>query len=345
MTDVSAEVARRTSLWWIVLVFVVFALVPLVIVGDSTYRARLFLWVLIFASFAYGLDIVFGQTDQLFLFVGGLAGVGAYLMIGLTDLTGITPWAFVPLSALAAGSIGLVVSYVAARRRMTIIVIAILTLSLQLASQEVLRTWTDLTGGTTGVLFNDLTLGPAVGLFETVFDSRTGGRMSVYYTLLVVFVGIMLVYRYLMRSRFGLAFKAIRQDEVAAESIGVNVIRYKVIAGFTAAFVIGLVAPFYAQSEAVVSHQMFMFQRVDVLVLIMLVLGGMRTLVGPVVGAAVIIYLNEQIRQFDEWTSAIFGLLLIVLFLYFRAGLVPKSREVKDQYVWPLAHWAWARLG
>lgn len=347
MTTVGAGSGQTASLKWIGITAAVLAIAPFIIVTEgATFRARLFLIILIFASFAYALDIVFGQTDQLFLFLGGLAGVGAYLMIGLTDFTGITPWAFVPLSALVAGVLGLIISYIAARRRMTIIVIAILTLSLQLASEEVFRTWTDLTGGTTGIIFNELEISTLVSLFETVFDSRTGDQMATYYTLLVVFIGIMFLYRYLMRSRYGLAFKAIRQDEIAAESIGINVIYYKMVAGFTAAFLIGLIGAFYAQTEAVVTPSMFTFERVDVLVLIMLVLGGMRTLVGPILGAIIVVYLNEQIRLFDEWTTAIFGLLIIVLFLYFREGIVPKTRELwYDRGARDVAAAAIGRLG
>lgn len=329
MSTASHSTHRELSVRWLLAMILLLAVVPFVLVEEgSTFRARLLVLVLIFACFAYALDIVFGQTDQLFLFLGGLAGVGAYTMIGLHDLLGISPWLFLPLSALFAGMIGLAVSYVAARRRMTIIVIAILTLSLQLASEEIFGSWLALTGGSTGVIFRELQLPVLVSVFDTLFDPRTGGRMSTYYLLLVVFTGIVFLYRYLMRSKYGMAFKAIRQDEIAAESIGIGVIKYKIIAGFTAAFLIGLVGPFYAQAQGVVTPSMFTFVRVDVIVLIMLVLGGMRTLIGPILGAVLIIYLNETIRFAQEWTTAIFGALLIILFLYFREGIVPKAREI-----------------
>lgn len=326
-TAIADEIA---STWVLGMVIVVLALAPFVIVqSGSTFRAQLMISLLILASLAIALDIVFGQTDQLFLFLGGLAGVGTYATIGLSEWLGMSAWWFVLVSAFLAGSIGLLVSYVAARRRMTIIVIAILTLSLQLASEEVFDSWIELTGGSTGIRFDGLEIAVLSELFGTVFDPRVGSRMALYYLLLVGFIGLILGYRHLLRTRYGLAFKAIRQDEIAAESIGIDVIRYKSFAGFTAAFIIGLIGPFYAQSRFIVTPALFTFVTVDVMVLIILVLGGMRTLTGPIVGATIVIYLSEILRGAERWTTTIFGALLIVLFLYFRSGIVPKSRELR----------------
>ena len=329
MTEAIAGGHERASSLWLAAVFGILAVAPFIIVGPgATFRARLLLTVLIFACFAIALDIVFGQTDQLFLFLGALAGVGAYSVAGVTDWMGISPWIVLPFAALVAGLIGLTVSYVASRRRMTIIVIAILTLSLQLVSEVVFDSWISLTGGTTGIFFDGLEIPFLIGLFDSIFDPRVGGRIATYYFLLFGLVIIVLLYRHMMRSKYGLAYRAIRQDEIAAESVGINVIKYKVIAGFSAAFIVGAVGPFYAQSEAVVTPSLFTFVRVDVIVLIMLVLGGMRTLTGPIIGAAFVVYLNELLRFAERWTTAIFGFLLIILFLYFREGVIPKGREL-----------------
>lgn len=303
--------------------FGILAVLPLILVEvGMTYRARLLVLFLIFAILAVALDIVFGQTDQLFLFVGALAGLGAYVTALPAEATGLSPWFFVPASGLVAGTLGLLVSYVAARREMTIIVIAILTLSLQLGFMQFFVGARDITGGSTGFAFSGLevpVLTDALGL---------SSRVGTYYLLLVFLAVVLLLYRRLMTTKYGLAFKSIRQDEIAAESAGINVIRYKVIAGLIAATIIGLVGPFYAQSEFYVIPRMFAFQSVDVLVLIMLVLGGMRTLLGPVVGAGVIIYLNESLHGAGQWRLPIFGALLIVLFLHFREGLVPRGQEL-----------------
>ena len=298
------------------------AILPQVVVETgTTYQARLLAIFLTFAIFTVALNLVFGHTDQLFLFVGALAGVGAYTTALVAEAVGVSAWIVLPLGGLVAGLLGMLVSYVSARRGMTVIVIAILTLSLQLGIIEFFGGARSLTEGSTGFFFAELEVEL---LTETVgFD-----RYVAHYYVLLAFLAIVLVfYRRMMTSKYGLAFKAIRQDEVAAESVGIDVVRYKTIAGFTAAAVIGLLGPLYAQGEGWIEPSMFEFASIDVLVLIMLVLGGMRTTWGPVVGAGVIIYLEEQLHDVGQWRMAVFGLLLIILFLYFRDGIVPKVRE------------------
>ena len=306
-------------------VLAVLAVVPLFVVDAGlTYRARLLVLVLVFAVLTMALNVVFAHTDQLFLFVGALAGISAYATALLADALDVTAWLTLPVGALLAGTVGLVASYVAARRGMTVIVIAILTLALQLAAMEFFVGARDITGGSTGFEFTGLRvpfLEEALGLSH---------QLANYYVLLVLLAGAVLLYRRLMRSKYGLAFDAIRQDEVAAESIGVDVIRYKTVAGFTGAAMIGLVGPIYANAERYILPSMFAFEAVDVLVLIMLVLGGMRTTLGPIVGAAFVILLNEYLGAFGQWRTAIYGALLVGLFLYFREGVVPKVREVRD---------------
>ncbi|WP_254861970.1 branched-chain amino acid ABC transporter permease [Halovivax gelatinilyticus] len=307
----------------------ILAILPqLIVEAGTTYQARLLTLFLTFALFVVALNIVFGHTDQLFLFVGALAGIGAYTTALLAEAVGVSAWLFLPVGGLAAGLLGMLVSYISARRGMTVIVIAILTLSLQLAIMEFFVGARTITEGSTGFFFADLEL---TLLTETVGFER---YVAHYYVLLAFLAALLILYRTLMTSKYGLAFTAIRQDEVAAESIGIDVVWYKTMAGFLAAMCIGLVGPLYAHGEGWIEPSMFAFDTIDVLVLIMLVIGGMRTTWGPIVGAGVIIYLEEQLHAAGQWRMSILGLLLIVLFLYFREGIVPKTRELRESDVW-----------
>ncbi len=312
---------------WAAVALAFLTVLPLYVMETAgTYQARLLELFLVFALITMALNIVFAHTDQLFLFTGALAGISTYTTAALVDATGVTVWLLFPVGVLAAGGLGVLVSYVAARLKMSIIVIAILTLSLQLAATEFFQGARSITGGTTGISFPGMEvpfLEEAAGLPPQVVN---------YYLLLVVLAVSFVLYSRMMRSRYGLAFDAIRQDEVAAESIGINVVKYKMIAGFTAAVLIGLVGPLYATAEGRVTPSAFTFQSVDVLVLIMLVLGGMRTMLGPVVGAALVILINEQLDVFGQWETAVYGLLLIVLFLYFNEGVVPKVEEYAERF-------------
>ena len=304
-------------------------LVPLPLLaaaGGATYQLRILAMFLVFATLTVALNVAFAHTDQLFLFVGALAGVGAYTTALLAEAVGLAAWLTLPVGALAAGTLGATVSYVAARRGMTVIVLAILTLSLQLAAMEVFVGARSVTGGSTGFPFSGLSVAPvadAVGL---------GERVVFAYVLLGTLLAALVGYSRLRASRWGTAFESVRQDPVAAEAAGIDVVRTKVFAGFLAAGLIGAVGPMYVHAEGYVLPSTFAFQAVDVLVLVMLVLGGSRTLLGPVVGAGAVVAIDELLGEVGQWRTAFLGLLLIVLFLSFRQGIVPKARELYDRY-------------
>lgn len=301
---------------------VVLALAPLPVLGSSYYQGILAHMVLV-ALFAVALNIVFGQTDQLFLFMGGLAGIGGYGTALLADWIGITAWVTLPVAALVAGLLGLAVSWVSAKREFTVVLISILTLNLQLILVEVFVGARDITGGSSGFpydYFSLSTLADPVGVSE---------KLVLYYIILALLVAVLCLYIWLTHSKFGVAFTAIREDELAASSIGIDVVRYKVIAGFVAAFVFGLVGAFYAREASFILPSAFSFLTVDVLVLIVLIVGGLRTTLGPVVGAAIVVAIEQiLVTTFTDWRSAIFGLLLMFLFLYFREGVIPAVEDL-----------------
>lgn len=307
----------RNELRNIGLAAVLLALAPLPVLGSSYYQTVL-VHLLVVAMFAVALNVVFGQTDQLFLFMGGLAGIGAYGTALLTDWLGITAWLTLPIAALFAGLVGLSVSWIAAKRKFTVVLISILTLNLQLVISEVLVGARDITGGSTGfsyTYFSMSEIAEAVGL---------GEKLVLYYLSLLLLVCLLLGYVWLVHSNYGVAFQAIREDETAAASIGVDVVHYKIVAGFVSAFIFGFVGAFYALEAGYILPSAFAFQTVDVLVLIVLIVGGLRTTLGPVVGAGIVVAIEEILgATLTNWRTAIFGILLIFLFLYFRSGVIP----------------------
>ncbi|WP_410767460.1 branched-chain amino acid ABC transporter permease [Haloferax sp. DFSO60] len=320
----SSRPALRTEVRNVAIVAALFALAPLVVLGSSYYESVL-THLLLIALFAVALNIVFGHTDQLFLFVGGLAGFGAYTTALLADALGISAWITLAVAALACGLIGLLVSYVSAKRNFTVVLISILTLNLQLVFSEIFVGARDITGGSTGFPYEYFGLdvvAEAIGI-ET--------KLVLYYVVLLLLVVTLGFYLRLVHSKYGIAFDAIREDEVAAESIGIDVVRYKTIAGFVAAFLIGVIGAFLARESGYILPGSFTFLAVDVIVLIVLVVGGLRTTLGPIVGAVIIVGVEEFLssaQSLQSWQSAIFGALLIVLFLYFRQGVVRSVQDV-----------------
>ncbi len=308
------------------LVAAVFVLAPIPIAG-SGYGVGVLTRVLLFALFALALNIVFGHNDQLFLFMGGLGGIGAYTTALVADTVGVTAWLALPVAALVCGIIALSVSWISARRRFTVILISILTLNLQLVFAEAFVGARDLTGGSTGFpyeLFSISGIAGAVGIPTTVV---------LYYVILAFLVAAMVLYIWLINSKYGMAFEAIREDEAAAESIGIDVVRYKTIAGFVAGVIIGIAGTLLAREATYITPSIFTFLAVDVIALVVLIVGGIRQTYGPIVGAVVVEAIEAFLSNYAaDWRAAIFGALLIVLFLYFRSGVIVTVRDLLEEY-------------
>ena len=308
-------------------VAVALALIPLLFFSEEvTYISRIFILMALYSILTVALNIVFGHTDQLLLFTGAVTGVGAYTTALSAQALGVSPWVTLLLGALVAATIGGVVCYVAAIRELTVIVISILTLALQFSIIELINSMRDITGGVTGLTFTGLRLDGVVEAFGV------DPNMVLFYTLSVLLLCVLAFYQFLMGSKYGLAFDMIRQDEVAAESAGLDVVKYKTLAGFAATFIMGLTGPFFAQLAGYATPRLFSFNSIDVLILIILIVGGLRTTYGPLVGAALIVGLDQQLRNFAEYRSIFFGLLLIFLFLYFRDGIVPFVDSYLERY-------------
>lgn len=318
-------VIPRSEVRNIIAVVIVLAIAPLPVLG-STYYEGVLAHMVVVGMLAVALNIVFGQTDQLFLFMGGLAGVGGYGTALLTDWTGINPWVTLFIASAVAGLIGLLVSWISARRNFTVVLISILTLNLQLVFVEFYSGARSITGGSTGFPYHYLS-------FESIADTvGVSSDLALYYFVLLILTLLLLLYVWLVHSKFGVAFHAIREDELAAASIGIDVVRYKVIAGTVAAFLFGFVGAFYAQEAGFILPSAFSFLTVDVLILIVLIVGGLRTTLGPIVGAVIVVAIEQVLATYlSDWRTAVFGALLIFLFLYFRSGVVPFMADLPER--------------
>lgn len=307
------------------LVGVLFVLAPLPVLGSGYYIGVLSRIVL-FALFALALNVVFGHNDQLFLFMGGLGGVGAYTTALVADSVGITAWVALPVAALICGVVGLAVSWISARRRFTVILISILTLNLQLVFEEAFVGARDLTGGSTGFPYELFSLDGIAGA------AGVSTEVVVYYLALAFLLAGMVLYLWLVNSKFGIAFEAIREDEMAARSIGIDVVRYKAIAGFVAGVIIAVAGTMLAREASYITPSIFTFLAVDVVALIVLIVGGIRETYGPIIGAVIVEVIEALLGTYAaNWRTAIFGLLLLVLFLYFRSGVIVKAREFLER--------------
>lgn len=288
------------------------ALVPLLI-SDSRLMMGLAIGGLVFACYAIGFNVIFGSTGQLFLCVGAIAGIGGYGAALLGDRLGFPIIASILLAALAAALTGGLLSWIAVRRSLGVIFTGIVTLIFSLAFENLLLGLGDITGGESGFFL------------ETGSETFLRERIPPYYLFLGLVVLYLVIHGLLRHSHVGWAFRALRDDEVAAELAGVNVARYRIYGGLIGAAMIGLAGAIYAINEGRISPTTFSFSEVDVVVLVMLAFGGIGTLFGPVLGAVVFTILDEVLIGFGQLRVVAYGVLIIVLFLWMPRGVIPTA--------------------
>jgi branched-chain amino acid transport system permease protein len=294
--------------WPIAATAVLLALVPLWL-GEERLMMRLAVDAIVFGIYAIGFNVIFGSTNQLFLCIGALAGVGGYTAAILSEETAL-PFAVELLLATALATVlGGLLSWVAVRRSLGVIFTGIVTLAFSLSFANLLLGQRELTGGETGLVVSA--------------DSFLRDRVAAYYLFLGMLVAFLAVFRVLERSHIGWAFRALRDNELAAELAGVDVARYRIYAGLIGSAMVGVTGAVYAHSNAFISPSTFAFGHVDVRVLVMLAFGGLGTLLGPVVGTVVFAVLDELLVDAGQLRTVLYGLLIIALFLSFKRGAVP----------------------
>lgn len=294
----------------IALVGALLSLIPLWL-GDSRVMMGVSILGLTFACYAVGFNLIFGSTGQLFLCVGALAGIGGYGSAILADRVGLPLLVSVLLATLASSLIGGLLSWIAVRRSLGVIFTGIITLIFSLVFGNLLLGAAGVTGGDGGFHI------------QTGADTFLRQTIPPYYLMLALVLIFLLTHGLLRRSHIGWAFRALRDDEVAAELAGVDVSRYRVYAALIGAAMLGLSGSLFAVTEGTISPTTYGFAQVDVETLVMLAFGGIGTLFGPVLGAAVITIINELIQGLGQLRLLVYGALIIVLFLWVPRGIIP----------------------
>jgi branched-chain amino acid transport system permease protein len=305
----------------IVAVAVILAVLPTVWFGDSPYTTSLAVRALVFAGYGIGFNLIFGCTNQLFLCVGALAGIGGYGAAILSDKTSQPIWVGIALGTVSAAIVGGLLSWIAVRRSLGVIFTGVVTLVFSLAFANFLLGRRDWTGSETGLVLTDAA--------TDLGDDRVGG----YYLFAGVVVGFLIVFRALQLSHVGWAFRGLRDDETAAELAGVDVARYRIYAATIGAAMIGLTGALYAYSSGFVNPSTYAFEFVDVRVLVLVAFGGLGTLLGPLIGAGVFAYVDERLTASLELREVLYGVFVIVIFLFFRRGVVQTVVDLFDRIV------------
>ncbi|ADB32147.1 inner-membrane translocator [Kribbella flavida DSM 17836] len=293
--------------------------------------------VLIFAATAMGLNIVVGLAGLLDLGYIAFLGSGAYVAAMLSESAFATiDWhppflAVVLIGACVAATLGLIIG--SPTLRVSGDYLAIVTLGFG----EIFRLAMLNLDGINGPL---LTNGPngipgipelQVGGFNfgdehTVLGLELGRFANYYFLLLILIAFVILVFARLNDSRIGRGWIAIREDEKAAEAMGVNVFGLKLLAFAIGAFLAGLAGTIKAHQDVAVSPDQYIFLE-SAFLLAAIVLGGMGTIAGVLLGATILKLLPEKLRFFSEYRLLLFGLLLVLMMRFRPEGLVASRRR------------------
>jgi branched-chain amino acid transport system permease protein len=272
--------------------------------------------VVIYVLLAIGLNVLVGYAGQLAFANAAMFGIGAYTT-GLLQVHFAWPfWAAFPCGGLLAAAVGTALSLPALR--MSGLYLALSTLAFAQATQWVFLHWDAVTFGAGGFKTPHLS-------FDPIPISKP---LGLYYLSVILAVLLYAFARHMVASRIGRAFVAVRDGEVAAESLGIDLLRYKALAFGISGLYAGIAGGLYSALLNFVAPEGYdLFQMIIQKTTI--VVGGLGSVPGSVLGAAMIILLLELLREFKGVQEIVFGALLIGFVLFMRGGLI----SVLQRYV------------
>ena len=297
----------------LVVLLALYALLPLFLKNYGVYLMTL---LCVYLMAAFGLNLIVGYAGQMSIGQAAFYGIGAYQAAILLKLG----WPFfvvLPIAAVVCFIIGLALGFPALRVQHHYLAFA--TLGFNVLVFLVMRNEEQLTGGTFGI--SDI---PRPSLFGYSLD---GALPFFYFTLVSVIVLGALLW-WLLRSPWGRAFAALRDNPIRAESTGVNITAYTLLAFAIGAACAGVGGVYLATLVNFIEPGQFHLS-VSLLMLLAVIVGGAGRFFGPVLGSVVVVLLPEWLRFLQDWYLAIFGFAVIVLMVFLPGGLLSLADRFK----------------
>ena len=284
-----------TRAFWILAIAAIAAL-PFVM--TSPYYLHLIVTIAIFAIVTLGLDVVFGYTGEVSIGHAALLGIGAYTAAVLSMHFGIGFWPAIPIAIIVTAAFGAILALPALR--VTGPYLAMVTLAFGTIIQILINEMTDLTNGPLGVKFNTplfLDLRPYSSVLPILDMSfKRMKEMEFFYVTAAALLLTILVINRVLASHYGRAFEALRDSPIASDCMGVSVYKHKVIAFVLSAALAGLAGVLFAYSEQYIAPNNFTFE-LSVQFLLGVTLGGRKSRLGPILGAAIIVFLPNLLAD------------------------------------------------
>lgn len=272
-------------------------------------------------------NLLAGYSGLLNLGHAAFFGIGGYTSALLALKLGLSPWIGLPLGGVMASFFGILLGIPSFR--LSGPYLAITTIGFSEILRLVSMNWVSMTRGSLG-LYGIPPFTP-LKLSEKIFIPFTT-EQNVYYIVLVFTVLILFLLKKLIHSEFGISLKSMREDEIGSESIGIHASYYKLMVFMISAFLAGFAGSLYAHYIRLISPEMLSLGE-TFSVLTMVMVGGLGTLGGPVIGAVLLTFLSEGLRFVEDYAKIdirliIYGLLLMLTILFMRNGIAGIWKEI-----------------
>ena len=287
---------------------IILLILPLLLINND-YIESILCFAALYIVAVSGLDINYGYCGQISLGQVAYFAIGAYGSAILNEYTGMPVLLCMFVSSILAAIIGALIAYPCSK-----LVFHFLSLA-TMAFGEIMHQFVAHSPGRI--------TGDSIGMFTThisIFGIQLDTYTKFYYFALIC-VAVTLVFKvFLINSRTGRAFIAIRDNHHAASGMGVNVVKYKVMAFATSSFFASFPGAMYVHLIRYISPDTIVYKQ-SVMFLTMLLFGGTASLLGPIVGACSIMFINELLRAAENYQMLIYGAILLIVILVLPGGV------------------------
>ena len=331
------RVATRTSrVFWLLAIVIIAALVVAPALASRSMLQDLIL-VFLLASLALCWNLMAGYAGLISVGQQAFVGLGGYALFALIIVAGIDPLLSIPIAALVVALLSIPVG--ALVFRMQGAYFAVVTWVVAEVFRLVLAQWRELGGGTGTSLPRSATSN-MIGLdaVAALFDVRSAAarEIIIYWAALFTIVLIVAGCYFVLRSRIGLGLRAIKDGEVAAQSVGVSTTRIKFAIYVFAAFGAGLVgAIYFLQTSRISPDAAFSLLDWTAYIIFIVVIGGLATIEGPIIGAVIFVILRNALSGYGPWYLIVLGGLGIAIMLLAPKGIWGNFSQFTGIHLFP----------
>ena len=306
---------RKIYIPALVIVALVVAVFPFVF---STYQTNIMATALIYVVLGLGLNIVVGLAGLLDLGYVAFYAVGAYSYALLNYHFGLGFWVALPIGAMLGATFGILLGFPVLRLRGDYL--AIVTLGFGEIIRLILENWNEFSFGPSGIANI-----PRPGFFGVDMSLETA-TVYIYFLMIAMTLFTIFVVNRLQNSRIGRAWIALREDEIACQAMGIDKTRTKLTAFALGATWAGMVGVIFAAKTTFINPASFTFLE-SAIILSIVVLGGMGSIIGVIIGAFVLILLPEYLRAFADYRMLMFGAIMVIMMVFRPQGIISGIRR------------------